>query len=127
MVAAAHAPEHVHLPSARQQAQVMVHDFSPQEISNLLWAYAKLNVQPSHKLLGALWESIGVSSVSSSDSSSGGGGAGSVGARLSAFKPQELSMLVWALAVLQLVPGGDMVKGLHALAVEVLPRHANSG
>jgi hypothetical protein len=112
------------------QAQALVHEFSPQEISNLLWAYAKLGVQPPHMLLVALWESVGIgaaassSSISSSGSSGGGFGSsggsssgssggtygsssGSVGARLSAFKPQELAMLVWALAVLKLVPGAN--------------------
>lgn len=100
------------------QAQALVHEFSPQEISNLLWAYAKLGVQPPHMLLVALWESVGIGAAASSigSGSSGGGfgssggtygssSSGSVGARLSAFKPQELAMLVWALAVLKLVPG----------------------
>jgi hypothetical protein len=111
------------------QAQSLVHDFTPQDISNLMWAYAKLGVRPPQMLLVALWESVGIisaaSSSSSSDGSSGsssygssssgagvygstaipGSSGGSVGARLSAFKPQELTMLVWALAVLKLVPG----------------------
>jgi hypothetical protein len=110
------------------QAQSLVHDFSPQEISNLLWAYAKLGVRPPQMLLVALWESVGIGSTVSSSSSSAGAwgssgsvtgsssssggawgssGSGSVGARLSAFKPQELAMLVWALAVLKLVPGRE--------------------
>lgn len=82
-----------------------------------MWAYAKLGVRPPQMLLVALWESVGI--TSSAGSSYGGGSSGgvygstaipgsssgSVGARLSAFKPQELTMLVWALAVLKLVPG----------------------
>lgn len=115
------------------QAQAVVHDFNPQEISNLMWAYAKLGVRPPQLLLVALWESVGIfsangsigggsvsssssagassmdgsSSISISGAVAGAGGAGgSVGARLSAFKPQELAMLVWALAVLKLWPGG---------------------
>lgn len=112
------------------QAQSLVHDFSPQEISNLLWAYAKLGVRPPQMLLVALWESVGIGTATPGSSSSGGSGgawgssgsvtgsssrgawgssgSGSVGARLSAFKPQELAMLVWALAVLKLVPGGGI-------------------
>lgn len=77
-----------------------------------MWAYAKLGVKPPHMLLVALWESIGVGTTTGSSSgissggSDGSSGSGSIGARLSAFKPQELAMLVWALAVLKLVPGG---------------------
>jgi hypothetical protein len=112
------------------QAEALVHEFTPQEIANLLWAYAKLGMKPPHMLLVALWESVGGSSsatassgsssssltssafatplsaaaaadgLGSSSSSSGG-----VTARLSAFKPGELSMLLWALASLRLVPG----------------------
>lgn len=86
-----------------------------------MWAYAKLGVRPPQMLLVALWESVGIMSASGSSDSSYGGSSGSgvygttaipgssssgsVGARLSAFKPQELTMLVWALAVLKLVPG----------------------
>jgi hypothetical protein len=101
--------------AALLQAQNLVHDFTPQDISNLLWAYAKMGVRPPHMLLVALWESVGIGTATGSSSSSGSGGgawgsssssSGSLGARLSAFKPQELAMLVWALAVLKLVPGG---------------------
>jgi hypothetical protein len=113
------------------QAEALVHEFTPQEIANLLWAYAKLGMKPPHMLLVALWESVGgsssatASSGSSSSLTSSLGSAfsapssaaaaadglgsssssGGVTARLSAFKPGELSMLLWALASLHLVPG----------------------
>jgi hypothetical protein len=108
------------------QAEAVVHDFKPQEVSNLLWAYAKLGVKPPHMLLVALWEGVGIDAIhtasgaSSSASSSGIGGyadsssggyyadsssSSAASARLSAFKPAELSMLVWAMAVLKLAPG----------------------
>jgi hypothetical protein len=102
-----------------------VHELTPQDITNLLWAYAKLGMKPPHMLLVALWESVGGSSSSStigsssssltfSASSSAAAAAdglgsssssGGVTARLSAFKPGELAMVLWALAALQLVPG----------------------
>lgn len=117
------------------QAEALVHEFTPQEIANLLWAYAKLGMKPPHMLLVALWESVGGSSSSSAAAasssltptsstfgafsaasgaaaaatdgfgSSGSGSSGGVTARLSAFKPGELAMLLWALASLQVVPG----------------------
>jgi hypothetical protein len=80
------------------QAEGRVHEFTPQEVANLLWAYAKLQYKPPHMLLVALWEGVG----GGSSSSSGGSDAST---RLSAFKPQELSMLVWALASLKVAPG----------------------
>jgi hypothetical protein len=114
----------------RAQAEAVAHAFKPQEVSNLLWAYAKLGHRPPHMLLVALWEGVGVDAAHSAsasassiggalpaafdggDGTGGGGGGGaadygsaSASARLSAFKPSELSMLVWALAVLKVVPG----------------------
>lgn len=83
-----------------------------------MWAYAKLGVKPPHMLLVVLWDSVGIGAAAAAGAGGSGSGAfsssyggsygsssGSVGARLSAFKPQELAMLVWALAVLKLVPG----------------------
>jgi hypothetical protein len=114
------------------QAEALVHEFTPQEIANLLWAYAKLGMKPPHMLLVALWESVGGSSSATASSGSSSSGftssslgsafsapssaaaaadglgsssSGGVTARLSAFKPGELSMLLWALASLRLVPG----------------------
>jgi hypothetical protein len=116
-------------PTALLQAEALVHEFTPQEIANLLWAYAKLGMKPPHMLLVALWESVGGSSSATASSGSSissptssafatplsaaaaadglgsSSSSGGVTARLSAFKPGELSMLLWALASLRLVPG----------------------
>ncbi|WIA21123.1 hypothetical protein OEZ85_005438 [Tetradesmus obliquus] len=130
-----HKPDKAWMGIFGAQAEALVHEFTPQEIANLLWAYAKLGMKPPHMLLVALWESVGGSSSSSSAAASsslsptsstfgafsaasgtgaaaadGFGGSGSsssggVTARLSAFKPGELAMLLWALASLQVVPG----------------------
>uniref|UniRef100_A0A383VCV1 FAST kinase leucine-rich domain-containing protein n=1 Tax=Tetradesmus obliquus TaxID=3088 RepID=A0A383VCV1_TETOB len=130
-----HKPDKAWMGIFGAQAEALVHEFTPQEIANLLWAYAKLGMKPPHMLLVALWESVGGSSSSSSAAASsslsptsstfgafsaasgtgaaaadgfGGGSSGSSGgvtARLSAFKPGELAMLLWALASLQVVPG----------------------
>lgn len=59
-------------------------------------------------LLVALWEGVGIGSLGSSTGSVAGSVTGGITtARLSAFKPQELSMLVWALAKLRAVPGKE--------------------
>eukprot|EP00878_Enallax_costatus_P011478 GHUV01011982.1.p1 GENE.GHUV01011982.1~~GHUV01011982.1.p1 ORF type:complete len:572 (+),score=142.11 GHUV01011982.1:232-1716(+) len=90
------------------QAEAQIHGFSPQEVANLLWAYATLNHKPPHMLLVALWEGVGIGSLgSSSGSVTGHVTSGITTARLSAFKPQELSVLVWALAKLRAVPGKE--------------------
>lgn len=101
-------------PSSCLQAEAVVHDFTPQEISNLLWAYAKLGHKPPHMLLVALWEGVGAGALSTycgsmmaapgSGFAAGSGGSGTASSRLSAFKPLELSMLLWALATLRVAP-----------------------
>ncbi|KAF6263227.1 hypothetical protein COO60DRAFT_485251 [Scenedesmus sp. NREL 46B-D3] len=126
-----HKPDKAWMGIFGAQAEALVHEFTPQEIANLLWAYAKLGMKPPHMLLVALWESVGGSSSSAAGSGggsptsslgsvfaaplssaaaadglgSGSSSSGGVTARLSAFKPGELSMLLWALASLQLAPG----------------------
>lgn len=83
----------------------MIHNCQPQEVANLLWAYASLDYKPPHMLLVALWEGVGIGTLSSSIGAVTGTGVAV--ARLSAFKPMELSMLVWALAKLKIVPGKE--------------------
>lgn len=94
----------MHACTCSLQAEALIHNFNPQEVANLLWAYATLNYKPPHMLLVALWEGVGIGSLGSSN---GNVTAGLTTARLSAFKPQELAMLVWALAKLRAVPGKE--------------------
>jgi hypothetical protein len=70
------------VPSRQQQAQQQA--LTPQGLSNVLWAFAKLGQRPSEQLLAAACEHSA--------------------AAMSSASPQSLSNLAWALAQLQAQP-----------------------
>ena len=108
------------LPQVVQVAQVASHQtgFKPQEITNLLWALAKLVENGLHKLdQGGLAHGAVMALLPQ---------VVQVASHQAGFKPQEIAILLWALAklvengLLQLDQGGLANRALTALLPQVM-------
>lgn len=82
-----------------EQALLLMGRFNAQELSNTLWAYAKLGIQPGGQLLQRF--------------------EANCTQQMQYFNVQGVANTAWAYAALNLVPGGGLLEKLEAKAASL--------